>query len=501
MIDVALLLEPMSAANPCGPDLEQDPDFFALEQALRGRPEQRMGAAVSPAVPPDWSAVEALAASLLTRTKDLRVAIFLARAESQLHGLPGLSQGLDVLDRLIRRFGNQLHPLWAIGEDIRRWCDELVWDILARPAVAPESISVREVRPALEECLLILERVDRTFRGGVLELDVNPLAMLRDLLLAARGEIDPARLGASNPSWTDVEGVPAMRQPSQRVALPELDALLASVSPYEPCGPNLEYDAAFRDLEQALAGRPERYLGTDIQPAVGPDWITVHVLATALFSRTKDLRVAVPWTRALTKTNGLAGAAFGLQLINRLLATWWTEVHPVVESDDPDLIMRRNILAALDARDGLLGDLEALASGDDAPDAAARQESDWIRAAQQVQDALAGIRATLSRWANDALPALWRFANEIAVRSHDDIAAGLSGRVAESSSDARDRLFAALCDLIDGADFDPAIICRRAHRIATSSFVDLVREVAPGREERARAFFGPPPANREAGSA
>ena len=77
---------PLSAACPCGPDLEYDPDFLQLQQVLRSRPEPEFcapqqdgrGSRTLPdGAPIAWSEVRELAQALLLRSKDLRLAIWL----------------------------------------------------------------------------------------------------------------------------------------------------------------------------------------------------------------------------------------------------------------------------------------------------------------------------------------------------------------------------------------------------------------------------------------
>lgn len=102
---------------PCGPDLTYDADFLAMEGAARGRTEQQFGDTVIPAEPPDWRDVERQAAALMCRTKDLRVAILLCRAWTQLRGLPGTAQGLQLIVGLLERHWIHLHPEPEDGDD------------------------------------------------------------------------------------------------------------------------------------------------------------------------------------------------------------------------------------------------------------------------------------------------------------------------------------------------------------------------------------------------
>jgi type VI secretion system protein ImpA len=104
------LLDPISAESPCGPDLEYDRDFLALDQAAQGKPEQQFGDTVVPAAEPDWADVRQRAAALFARTKDLRVAVLLARALTRVEGMPGLASGLNLIGGLLERYWEHVHP-------------------------------------------------------------------------------------------------------------------------------------------------------------------------------------------------------------------------------------------------------------------------------------------------------------------------------------------------------------------------------------------------------
>lgn len=98
-----------------------------------------------------------------------------------------------------------------------------------------------------------------------------------------------------------------------------IDEFLAPISPDNPCGENLEYDADFRAMGQASQGKAEQQFGDTIIPAEPADWNTVEKLATSLLGRTKDLRVMLALTHAWTRRRGLAGYADGLLLVQEAL--------------------------------------------------------------------------------------------------------------------------------------------------------------------------------------
>ncbi len=116
-MDLEVLLAPISQNLPCGPDLEYDPDFVALEQTSQGQPERQTGQVIVPAEEPNWIDVKQRAEALFSRTKDLRVVIPLIRAATHSDGLPGLSFGLTLLHGLLTNYWNCVHPCLDPDED------------------------------------------------------------------------------------------------------------------------------------------------------------------------------------------------------------------------------------------------------------------------------------------------------------------------------------------------------------------------------------------------
>lgn len=128
----------------------------------------------------------------------------------------------------------------------------------------------------------------------------------------------------------------------------DIDRLRAEVSPDAPCGEDLEYEPAFAELERSVQGKPEQQMGDNFVPAEAPDWGDVQRKALELLSRTKDLRVLVYLTRALTHTSGFLGFADGVTLLHGSLEQYWEPIHPQLDpEDDHDPTLRVNILASL----------------------------------------------------------------------------------------------------------------------------------------------------------
>ena len=128
----------------------------------------------------------------------------------------------------------------------------------------------------------------------------------------------------------------------------DVNALLEERDPSAPCGPNLEYDPEFLELEQAVQGKPEVQYGGTITPAVPPDWKVVKKTASSMLSRSIDLRIIMPLLRASLALDGVVGMAACFKLIERLLQERWESVHPQLDPDDGnDPMLRINSLAML----------------------------------------------------------------------------------------------------------------------------------------------------------
>jgi type VI secretion system protein ImpA len=130
--------------------------------------------------------------------------------------------------------------------------------------------------------------------------------------------------------------------------LSNIDSLLQPVSPDAPCGPDLEYDSAFLELDRLSESKPEQQMGTTIVPAQEPDWKDVGTRATELLGKTKDLRVAIKVARALLYTEGLPGFVSALTLLRGLVEKFWDGVYPKLDPEEGnDPTFRVNTLMGL----------------------------------------------------------------------------------------------------------------------------------------------------------
>lgn len=112
-----ILTEPVSTEQPCGPDLEYDPEYLLLFSRAAPQPEAQYGDFVSTPETVNWAEIERDARRLLARSKDIRVLILLLRSRIQQAGALGLAEMLTQIAELSAIWSNTLHPQLLTSED------------------------------------------------------------------------------------------------------------------------------------------------------------------------------------------------------------------------------------------------------------------------------------------------------------------------------------------------------------------------------------------------
>lgn len=311
-----------------------------------------------------------------------------------------------------------------------------------------------------------------------------------------------------------------------------VDAFLAPVNDTAPCGEDLEYDPAFQVLEEAARGKPEQQFGDTVIAAQEPDWRVMQEQAVGLAQRTRDLRVAIHLLRANTRLHGFGGFASGIKLVRGLLERHWDHVYPQLDaSDNNDPTMRLNALAPLAYGTSVLADLRQAVIGNPRDGITVRQVELGLGKAEPAGDesvpTLAGVADALAA-ANQQFPGLFG----LLATAHDDVCAieavidtrlgaasgpdlrplraltQLLAQAAGGEPDAaapdestvsaapvaratslgainnRDDAIKALdrvCDWINRNEpTNPApLLIRRAQRLMTKSFMEIIRDLAP----------------------
>jgi type VI secretion system protein ImpA len=310
----------------------------------------------------------------------------------------------------------------------------------------------------------------------------------------------------------------------------DLETLLAPISADAACGPDLEYDPAFQAMLEAGAGKPERQYGDKVYPAEPPDWPLVQEHAAELAARTRDLRVAVWLARSGARLRGLAGAVEGLRLVQGLVERHWDHVHPPLDTSDNNdptarvmaltaladpaagladlraagLTVKRGALTVRDielalgpadsmpgesvpTEDGVLqavatllaeaGDLgAAMQAGYDAAQALAGSLERHLEASQSPD--LVPLKKVLQRVADAGRKAVGD--NSVAEATGASTAPPRPAGAINSREDAS-RALERVCEWIERNEpSNPApLLIRRAQRLMSKSFIDIIRDLAP----------------------
>jgi type VI secretion system protein ImpA len=113
---VESLLVPVSGEDPAGPSLRHDRRYDAIRE-LRP-PPGGASAIASDRKAVDWKKVAELTSQLLRDTKDLELAAFLTEALVRRDAMPGLANGFAVVQGLLDRFWDTVHPEATEDDDI-----------------------------------------------------------------------------------------------------------------------------------------------------------------------------------------------------------------------------------------------------------------------------------------------------------------------------------------------------------------------------------------------
>ena len=114
-----------------------------------------------------------------------------------------------------------------------------------------------------------------------------------------------------------------------------IDALLAPITPGNPCGEDLAFSPEVDEIARArLADDPSLEQGAWVTALKEADWKLVGKRCTALLeTRSKDLQLAVWLAEANARTAGMRGLADGLSLVAALCERYWDGLHPQADED------------------------------------------------------------------------------------------------------------------------------------------------------------------------
>lgn len=229
------------------------------------------------------------------------------------------------------------------------------------------------------------------------------------------------------------------------------DNLLEPISAEKPCGDDISYEPAFQELEKLMLGKPE----TQFSPAEPPNWREIEEQSTALFGRSKNLRVTVILIAALVRTQQFVGFCDGVAVLKALVEKYWQDLYPRLDPEDNnDPTERNNIIGNLVAPLRTMGDsfkiLEGLRS---VPLCESRQHGRFC------WDDIANSRANVASTAQKRVPAASDI--EAAFRDTDPAAIQAAAAAVSEALTLAKGLQKTLDDLVGagrGADFTPLLV-------------------------------------------
>lgn len=216
-MDIEELLAPVSAEAPCGEDLAFSGELDAIARARQADdPSLEQGAWVTALKEADWKFVAAGCRRLLqTRSKDLRLAVWLVEAAARTAGVRALGEALLVTAGLCERYWDGLYPLPDDGDHEQR-IGNLAW-VATRVAQLAKELPLTEGPNGHSLNDFAYARIRAGADGGAPALDVDgarrrtPAAFYQRLLddcaycetaLAELARVVDARLGADGPGFT-----------------------------------------------------------------------------------------------------------------------------------------------------------------------------------------------------------------------------------------------------------------------------------------------------------
>ncbi|UTY58622.1 type VI secretion system protein TssA [Massilia sp. erpn] len=128
MFSIENLLQPVSAEHPCGEDIAFGAEVDEIAKARSSDdPALDQGEWQRTLKEADWPFVARRSAELIqTRSKDLRLAVWLAEAQARTRGFCGLGDGLQLLAGLCDRYWDGLYPAAEDG-DCEQRIGNLAW--------------------------------------------------------------------------------------------------------------------------------------------------------------------------------------------------------------------------------------------------------------------------------------------------------------------------------------------------------------------------------------
>lgn len=168
MLNITQLLVPVSVQQACGVDLSFSADVDEIVQArAHDDPSLAQGEWVAVLKEADWAFVAARCAALIeSRSKDLRLAVWLAEAHAKLRGLRGLGDGFTLLAGLCERYWDGMFPLPDDGGDHGQRGGNLAWLLARTPQLVRHMPVSEDGAVAMADFDMARQRIKLAAQGG-----------------------------------------------------------------------------------------------------------------------------------------------------------------------------------------------------------------------------------------------------------------------------------------------------------------------------------------------
>lgn len=164
MLNLERLLQAIGPDQPCGEDLAFSAEMDAIAQArVQDDPALDQGVWVTALKQADWPLVARRCGELIeTRSKDLRLAVWLAEALGITHGARGLGDGYALLAGLCEQYWDGLYPLAEQG-DCEQRSGNLHWLLARTPALLQQwqQHHGTVLQADAEYCATMLQQLER----------------------------------------------------------------------------------------------------------------------------------------------------------------------------------------------------------------------------------------------------------------------------------------------------------------------------------------------------
>ena len=245
-------LEPLPD-QPCGTDPEYDDEYREMEKAAVGKAGTQF-AEDSDAVPPDFRSVANLAETMFERARDVRVAIYWARARLRIDGFATLPASLRLVHGLLDRYWGEVHPV-PDGDDA-----------YARINALNDMSSAAGLLGDLREAMIVNDRAIGELRGRDVEVALGNLEPRPSDPAYSRSQVEQmlAAAMASSPELALVPRVALdylnrlqdlMRERVGYASAPEMVPLVATLSSIGEVMPAVD-DAANAPAGEGADGAP-----------------------------------------------------------------------------------------------------------------------------------------------------------------------------------------------------------------------------------------------------